>query len=187
MSIPRSESFDFPLLVLGKGVGCWDRLIESDWNNQGAIIKWPSEPNFVADEFSSLDITPAPLGIIFSQPPTSPDWDYVQTCLQKFPPKIAKIQVFDIHPKFEIALSIKTNIFQSSPNVWTWELNSSWVGSSQSRNRRFYVATANTLFRGNSGPSIVPISMNHFQLPVVISDFLLTPTEESVMEGKLAL
>ena len=95
--------------------------------------------------------------------------------------------IFDVHPRYELALSTKKELLVSFSITWTWGINCSWIGSAQSRNRRLFVATKKTFFQGAESPSSVPISLNRFQLPSVISDYLCRPMEECFLAGELSL
>ena len=95
--------------------------------------------------------------------------------------------VFDVRPKYEIALSMGNSLLSGFSNIWTWGVNSSWLGSAQSRTRKIYVAARKTFFPNGETPLGFPISLNHFQLPSVISDFLLYPHDERFVDGEISL
>ena len=116
-------------IILGRG-----------WIN----LKWPSETSFLRDEIASAKIEPPPpLGIISSQPSDVNDRAFIAELQNKKNPQMV---ISDVRPKYEIDLSIKTSFLENLPNIWTWELNSSWVGSTQSRTRRMFVAAQKTFF-----------------------------------------
>ena len=97
------------------------------------------------------------------------------------------VLIFDLHPKYELTLSIKTALFKSFITVWNWEINCSWAGAPQSRNRKVYVSVRKSFLKGQDSPKTAPMSLNHFQLPSVLSDALQLPSEEDFPHGHLSL
>ena len=65
--IPHLGGINFPIVVIGKGSGCWDRLLGNSWANQGYVLKWPPEPDFIPELPNPLleDIKIPPQGFGF--------------------------------------------------------------------------------------------------------------------------
>ena len=83
---------------------------------------------------------------------------------------------------------MKTLLFKSFSTCRNWEIYGAWIGASQSRKRRMWVAVRKSFLQNMESPACAPpISLNHFSPPSVISDVLYKPEEKDFPDGAIAL
>ena len=170
--IPKAILDTYTIFLFGRGFGNFERLASENDHIQFKLFHWPSEGD---------SHNPQPYGTnnlaIFSQPPSPSDWDYIAFSLSLIQPLIF---VFDIHPKHIITNQQSKLLGLEEGTTWTWEINSSSLGSATSRIRSVIVWAHKTF---DYIPTQVPILLEIISLPTVIKEFLQTCTQEQVVPG----
>ena len=138
---------------------------------------WPSEGGETGPPQGTNSASDLPIAVVFSQPPTSHGWDYVIQQVKLAQPVIL---IFDVHPRFQLTNTLKSNLITGFQCVWNWETNCAWYGAPQARLGKVWA----TCHKHSVNPHAqIPLLIDRVGPPETIREFLQRAKPHGVLLG----